>query len=143
MSRAEYSLFVSLFFFGYFLCEVPSNMIMVKLRPSVYLSTIIWVWGCLVIGMSQIKTFEGMLAARFFLGCIEAGLFPGAIFLLTCWYTKKETGKPPCHLQLTHEWQVANVSRPRVQPSDSVSSIHLGVSPPLSVASWPVQLLKA
>lgn len=77
-------------------------MVMVKLRPSVYLSTIIWVWGCLVIGMSQIKTYEGMLAARFFLGCIEAGLFPGAIYLLTCWYTKKETGES-LHYYQTHK----------------------------------------
>jgi MFS family permease len=84
---------VYLFFVGYFLCEVPSNMIMNKSRPSIYLPTIVWVWGCVVIGLSQAASYEGFLAARFFLGCIEAGLFPGAIYLLTCWYTKKEIGK--------------------------------------------------
>ncbi|RKK42527.1 hypothetical protein BFJ66_g10440 [Fusarium oxysporum f. sp. cepae] len=78
MKTLDYSLLVYLFFVGYFLCEVPSNMIMNKCRPSIYLPTI------------------GFLAGRFFLGCIEAGLFPGAIYLLTCWYTKKEIGKRFC-----------------------------------------------
>jgi MFS family permease len=89
----DYSLLVYLFFVGYFLCEVPSNMIMNKCRPSIYLPTIVWVWGCIVIALSQAKSYEGFLAGRFFLGCIEAGLFPGAIYLLTCWYTRKEIGK--------------------------------------------------
>ncbi|EWZ85672.1 hypothetical protein FOWG_10777 [Fusarium oxysporum f. sp. lycopersici MN25] len=80
MKTLDYSLLVYLFFVGYFLCEVPSNMIMNKCRPSIYLPTIVW----------------GFLTGRFFLGCIEAGLFPGAIYLLTCWYTKKEIGKRFC-----------------------------------------------
>ncbi|KAJ3530612.1 hypothetical protein NM208_g9250 [Fusarium decemcellulare] len=96
MNDKDYSLLVYLFFVGYFLCEVPSNMIMNKCRPSLYLPTIIWVWGCVVLGLSQANNYEGFLAGRFFLGCIEAGLFPGAIFLLTCWYTKKEIGKRFC-----------------------------------------------
>lgn len=90
---SDYSLLVYLFFVGYFLCEVPSNMIMNKCLPSIYLPTIVWVWGCIVIALSQAKSYEGFLAGRFFLGCIEAGLFPGAIYLLTCWYTRKEIGK--------------------------------------------------
>ncbi|KAF4471530.1 major facilitator superfamily transporter [Fusarium albosuccineum] len=96
MNDKDYSLLVYLFFVGYFLYEVPSNIIINKCRPSLYLPTIIWVWGCVVLGLSQAKNYEGFLAGRFFLGCIEAGLFPGAIFLLTCWYTKKEIGKRFC-----------------------------------------------
>ncbi|KAH8176514.1 major facilitator superfamily protein [Sarocladium implicatum] len=96
MSDSQYSLLVYLFFIGYFLTEVPSNMIMNKMRPSIYLSTIVWVWGTIVLAMSQAKKFEGFVVARFFLGTVEAGLFPGAIFLLTCWYTKREIGKRLC-----------------------------------------------
>ncbi|OBS17641.1 hypothetical protein FPOA_09377 [Fusarium poae] len=96
MKDQDYSLLVYLFFVGYFLCEVPSNMMMNKFRPSVYLPTIVWVWGCIVIALSQAADFKGFLAGRFFLGCIEAGLFPGAIYLLTCWYTRKEIGKRFC-----------------------------------------------
>ncbi|KAG5814607.1 hypothetical protein H9Q74_012132 [Fusarium xylarioides] len=69
---------------GYFLCEVPSNIIMNKSRPSIYLPTIVWVWGYIVIVLSQANNYKGFLAGRFFLGYIEAGLFPGAIYLLTC-----------------------------------------------------------
>lgn len=90
---AEYSLFISVFFVGYFLCEVPSNLVMVKIRPSIYLSIIVFSWGCIVSGMSQSKSLTGFLVGRFFLGCVEAGMFPGALFILTCWYTKKEVGK--------------------------------------------------
>ncbi|RKL44041.1 hypothetical protein BFJ70_g4350 [Fusarium oxysporum] len=96
MKDNDYSLLVYLFFVGYFLREVPSNMIMNKCCPSIYLPTIVWVWGCIVIALSQANNYKGFLAGRFFLGCIEAGLFPGAIYLLTCWYTKKEIGKRFC-----------------------------------------------
>lgn len=48
------------------------------------LATIVWVWGCVVLGMSQTKSATGLLIGRFFLGAIEAGLYPGALFILTC-----------------------------------------------------------
>lgn len=77
---------------AYVIFEVPSNMLLMKIKSSVYLSTIVWVWGCIVVGMSQSKSSKAFLAWRFFLGAIEAGLFPGALFVLTCWYTKREIG---------------------------------------------------
>jgi MFS family permease len=43
--------------------------------------------------MSQTKNATGLIVGRFFLGAIEAGLYPGALFILTCWYTKKEVGE--------------------------------------------------
>ncbi|RYO58698.1 hypothetical protein AA0116_g6802 [Alternaria tenuissima] len=75
LSDNQYAMLVSLFFVAYVIFEVPSNMILMKVKPSIYL--------CLLIG-------------RFFLGAIEAGLYPGALFILTCWYTKKEVGKRFC-----------------------------------------------
>ncbi|KAL6416033.1 uncharacterized protein AUP68_00242 [Ilyonectria robusta] len=92
----EYSLFIWVFFVGYFVFEVPSNLVMIKIRPSIYLSIIVFCWGCIVSGMSQSKSLKGFLVGRFFLGCVEAGMFPGALFILTCWYTKKEVGKRFC-----------------------------------------------
>ncbi|KAF4950354.1 hypothetical protein FSARC_13218 [Fusarium sarcochroum] len=96
MSESQYSLLVSLFFVAYVLFEVPSNMLLMKIKPSIYLPTICVVWGSVIIGMSQSKNSSSFLAGRFFLGAIEAGLFPGALFLLTCWYTKEEVGKRFC-----------------------------------------------
>jgi MFS family permease len=92
LTQTDYSLIISIFFIGYTLFEVPSNLILAKMRPSVYLNTIMAVWGVCVAAMSQCKTREHLLIGRFFLGCIEAGLFPGALYLLTCWYTKGEIG---------------------------------------------------
>lgn len=66
---------------------------MARFPPSVYLSSIVLVWGAVVAGMSASKNASAFLAGRFFLGCIEAGLFPGALYLLTCWYKKSEVGK--------------------------------------------------
>ncbi|KAJ3548511.1 hypothetical protein NM208_g979 [Fusarium decemcellulare] len=96
LSDNQYSLLVSLFFVAYVLFEVPSNMVLMKIKPSIYLPTICVIWGSVIIGMSQSKNQSSFLAGRFFLGAIEAGLFPGALFLLTCWYTKKEVGKRFC-----------------------------------------------
>ncbi|WAO87274.1 MFS domain-containing protein [Fusarium falciforme] len=96
LSENQYSLLVSLFFVAYVLFELPSNMLLMKIKPSIYLPTICVIWGSVIIGMSQSKNPSSFLAGRFFLGAIEAGLFPGALFLLTCWYTKKEVGKRFC-----------------------------------------------
>ncbi|CAH0055607.1 unnamed protein product [Clonostachys solani] len=93
LSEGDYTLVVSIFFIGYTIFEVPSNLLLNKFRPSRYLSTIVIVWGVCVAAMSQCKNRTEFLVGRFFLGCIEAGLFPGALYLLTCWYTKAEIGK--------------------------------------------------
>ena len=50
------------------------------------------VWGALVCGMSQAKDYKDVLVFRFFLGMIEAGFFPGVLFMMTCWYKKTEIG---------------------------------------------------
>jgi MFS family permease len=94
----DYSLIVSIFFVGYSVFEVPSNLLLNKFRPSVYLSTIMAIWGACVAAMSTCKTREHFLIGRFFLGCIEAGLFPGALYLLTSWYTKAEIGESQLNL---------------------------------------------
>ena len=78
---------------GYTIFEVPSNLLLNKFRPSRYLNTIMAVWGVCVAAMSTCKTSKHFLIGRFFLGCIEAGLFPGALYLLTCWYKKEEVGE--------------------------------------------------
>ncbi|KAK2756356.1 vitamin H transporter [Colletotrichum kahawae] len=74
-------------------CEVPSNMILTRSRPSWYLPGIMIIWGAICAVMSVVKNYQGMLALRFFLGCIEAGFFPGVLYVMTCWYKKAEIGK--------------------------------------------------
>jgi len=87
-----YAWVLSVFFFGYLICEVPSNMILTRSKPSIFLPTIMLVWGATSALMSISKSYGALLAFRFILGCLEAGFFPGVLFLLSCWYTKQEVG---------------------------------------------------
>ncbi|KAI6085883.1 major facilitator superfamily domain-containing protein [Hypoxylon rubiginosum] len=93
LTDSNYSMLISIFFIGYLILEVPSNILLSKCRPSLYLAGIMAVWGALVAGMSQVKNYHGILIFRFFLGMIEAGFMPGVMFLMSCWYTKSELGK--------------------------------------------------
>ncbi|VUC30057.1 unnamed protein product [Clonostachys rosea] len=93
LTDERYAWVLSIFFFGYLICEVPSNMILSRSRPSIFLPGIMLVWGALSAAMAKADSYGAMLAFRFILGCIEAGFFPGVLYLLSCWYTKKELGK--------------------------------------------------
>lgn len=92
----NYSMLISIFFIGYIIWEIPSNLLISRLRPSLYLPALMVAWGALVAGMSQLKNYHSILICRFFLGIIECGFFPGVLYLLTCWYKKSEVGKRFC-----------------------------------------------
>ncbi|KAI6081273.1 major facilitator superfamily domain-containing protein [Hypoxylon rubiginosum] len=93
LNDADYSLIVSIFFVGYSVFEVPSNLLLNKIRPALYLSVIMAIWGTCVAAISSVRSSKELLIGRFFLGFIEAGVFPGSLYLLTCWYKKEEVGK--------------------------------------------------
>jgi MFS family permease len=83
---------ISIFFIGYLLFEIPSNMILARCPPSWYLPGLMAAWGALVAGMSQVKNYNGILVCRFFLGIIESGFMPGVMYLMSCWYKRNEIG---------------------------------------------------
>lgn len=83
---------ISIFFLGYVVWEVPSNIVLSQTRPSLYLPALMAIWGALVAGMSLAKNYHGILVYRFFLGVLEAGFLPGVMFIMTCWYKKNEIG---------------------------------------------------
>ena len=66
-----------MFFFTYAAFEVPSNLLLKKLRPSIWLPAIMVAWGTVMTLMGIVKNYHGLLIARLFLGVTEAGLFPG------------------------------------------------------------------
>lgn len=68
----KYAWVLSIFFFGYLICEVPSNMILSRTRPSIFLPAIMLVWGALSAVMACAPSYGSMLAFRFILGCIES-----------------------------------------------------------------------
>ncbi|KAH8593025.1 putative vitamin H transporter [Bisporella sp. PMI_857] len=93
LDAQRYAWVLSIFFFGYLICEVPSNMILSRTRPSIFLPSIMLTWGALSAVMATAPNYSSMLAFRFILGCIESGFFPGVLFVMSCWYTTAEIGK--------------------------------------------------
>ncbi len=49
-------------------------------------------WGACMLGMGFVYNYSGLLAARWFLGLAEAGLFPGVMYYMSCWYKRSEFG---------------------------------------------------
>ena len=77
MTDDQYNWCLTVFFFTYAAFEVPSNLLLKKLRPSRWLPAIMVAWGTVMTLMGLVKNYEGLLTARIFLGVTEAGLFPG------------------------------------------------------------------
>lgn len=70
-------MFSTVFFFTYAAFEIPSNLLLKKLRPSVWLPIIMCAWGLVMTLMGIVQNYHGLLISRIFLGLTEAGLFPG------------------------------------------------------------------
>ena len=90
---AVYGLGAGLFFIGYFLFEVPSNLMMQRIGARIWIARIMVVWGLVSMAMMFIKTVPMFYAMRFLLGAAEAGFFPGVILYLTYWYPAKERAR--------------------------------------------------
>ncbi|CAK4030680.1 MFS general substrate transporter [Lecanosticta acicola] len=90
LTPTQYNLCLTVFFFTYSAFEVPSNMLLKKLRPSIWLPSIMVAWGIVVTLQGITQSYTGLLIARIFLGVAEAGLFPGVIYYNTMWYTRYE-----------------------------------------------------
>lgn len=91
-SGSQYNTALSLFFISYSLFEPGTNVLLKRLRPSVFLPVTILIWGVCMTCMGLTYNFSGLAAARFFLGLAEAGLFPGVNYYLSCWYKRSEFG---------------------------------------------------
>ncbi|OTB12490.1 hypothetical protein K445DRAFT_66309 [Daldinia sp. EC12] len=84
---------LTIFFVPYIIFEIPSNIVMKKLSPRIWLSACIISFGIIMIGQGFVRSYGGLLAARFFLGLAEAGIFPGGFYLISFWYEKAEAQK--------------------------------------------------
>lgn len=82
-----------LFFLGYVLCEVPSNLLLYRFGARRSLARILIVWGLLATCSAFISGTRSFYAIRFLLGAAEAGFFPGALFYLTLWFPKAYRGR--------------------------------------------------
>ncbi|KAK2629871.1 hypothetical protein QTJ16_000691 [Diplocarpon rosae] len=90
LKTIEYNTALTIFFVPYIVCEVPSNILLKKLSPCVWLSGCMFLFGFAAICQGLVSNYGGLLACRFFLGVFEAGMFPGCFYLIGMWYKRSE-----------------------------------------------------
>ncbi|KAI0814876.1 MFS general substrate transporter [Irpex lacteus] len=88
----QYLIALTVFFFPYALFEPPSNVALRKLRPSRWLSFIMLIWGIAMTFHGFVRNYAGLVGLRVVLGLAEAGLYPGVVFYMSCWYKRCELG---------------------------------------------------
>jgi MFS family permease len=77
-------------FVGYIITGVPANMIMTRINPPLFLSCLMLTWAVLSICTAFSGSFTGLLLVRFFLGVVEAPYYPGALLIISNFYTRTE-----------------------------------------------------
>jgi len=87
-SDTVYGLGAGIFFLGYFLFEVPSNVILQRVGPKLWIARIMIGWGLVSAATMLVTTAPAFYAMRFILGVAEAGFFPGIILYLTYWFPR-------------------------------------------------------
>ncbi|KAG5652132.1 hypothetical protein H0H81_006208 [Sphagnurus paluster] len=86
----QYATVIAILFVSYAPAQIPSNMLLNYItRPSLYIGGCVVLWGLTSALTGVTKTYAGILACRIFIGLPEAAFYPGAVYLLSRWYTKK------------------------------------------------------
>ncbi|KAK7696636.1 hypothetical protein QCA50_001294 [Cerrena zonata] len=89
----QYNTALVIFFVPYVICEIPSNALLKRFKPHVWLSGCMFMFGLVTCLQGLTQNYSGILATRFFLGAFESGMFPGCFYLLAMWYRREEAQK--------------------------------------------------
>ncbi|EKZ96690.1 MFS transporter, ACS family protein [Cupriavidus sp. HMR-1] len=92
-SETVFGLGAGLFFIGYFLFEVPSNLLMHRIGARIWIARIMITWGIISAAFVFVQTPTQFYVMRFLLGLAEAGFYPGVILYLTYWYPSHRRAK--------------------------------------------------
>ena len=90
ITSQQFGLLVGIFFFGYFLFEIPSNLMLHKIGARVWIARILISWGIVALLSGFSRNVSQLYVARFLLGLAEAGYFPGIVLYLTYWFRQRE-----------------------------------------------------
>jgi MFS family permease len=93
MTGTQYNVASMILFVPYILLEVPSNIIIKKIAPSVWLSGLMFFWGITTMCQGFVKSYAELLVCRVFLGIFEAGVFPGCAYLIGMYFKRFELQK--------------------------------------------------
>ncbi|KAK0490060.1 major facilitator superfamily domain-containing protein [Armillaria luteobubalina] len=93
LTSTQYSVVLLMFFVSYVVFEIPVNMILTRVRLSIYLSMLCFLWGSVASCMAAVNNWHELAGVHFSLGVIEAGFAPGVVFYLSSWYKRHELAK--------------------------------------------------
>lgn len=93
ISDREYGLIAAIFFAGYVLFEVPSNLLLHRIGARVWIARILITWGVIATATGLVRNVVEFCGARFALGLAEAGFFPGILLYLTYWFGRREQAR--------------------------------------------------
>lgn len=90
LTGVQYNTALTMFFIPYVIFEIPSNIFLKRLRPNVWLSMCMFMFGLVSICQGLVQSYGGLLTTRFLLGLFESGMFPGSFYLIGMWYKRSE-----------------------------------------------------
>jgi len=89
LTAAQFGFAAGVFFIGYIVLEIPSNLALHKFGARRWLARIMVTWGIVALLFTWVSSVNGLYTLRFLLGVAEAGFFPGAILFLSTWVPAK------------------------------------------------------
>jgi ACS family tartrate transporter-like MFS transporter len=93
ITSAQFGLVTGVFFWGYFLFEIPSNLLLHRIGARIWIARILISWGIIAMLTGAVHSVPQLYGARFLLGVAEAGFFPGIVLYLTYWFRHREQAR--------------------------------------------------
>jgi MFS family permease len=93
ITSRQFGLLTGIFFWGYFLFEIPSNLLLHKIGARIWIARILFSWGIVAMLTGFVHSAPQLYAARFLLGIGEAGFYPGIVLYLTYWFRQREQAR--------------------------------------------------
>jgi ACS family tartrate transporter-like MFS transporter len=93
ITSQQFGLLTGIFFIGYFLFEIPSNLLLHKVGARVWIARILLTWGAVAVLSGFVRSVAQLYAMRFLLGLAEAGFSPGILVYLTYWFRQREQAR--------------------------------------------------
>jgi MFS family permease len=93
MNEAVFGMITSVFFIGYIMFEIPSNLLLLKIGAPKTLMRIMVLWGTVIVSMMFAQNEYWFYVQRFLLGSFEAGFFPGVVLYLSFWFPNHQRGR--------------------------------------------------
>jgi sugar phosphate permease len=90
ITSQQYGFIAGIFFLGYFIFEIPSNLLLHRIGARIWIARILITWGIVTMLSGFVRTVHELYAVRFLLGFAEAGYFPGILLYLTYWFRQRE-----------------------------------------------------